>query len=129
MNGAEAWNKFLDKMVEARESWEEYREIRLVEGVPEDLDIPSMRHMSSTLHKAPFNVALPRLVDYWRRYGGIEELYAKDSSGSKFDADLGMSTEVKAAITVLDAIPTKTKKEEVKNDGGAREARRIKSRS
>ncbi len=112
MNGAEAWNKFLDKMVEARELWEEYRGIRIVERIPEDLDTPSMRHMSSTLHRAKFDIALPRLVDYWRRYGGIEGLFAKNSSGSKFDADLDGQT-----------------KKEVKKDGGAREARRIKPQS
>ncbi len=111
MNGAEKWNEFLDTMIKSRGLWEEYREIRLVGGIPEDLDVPSMRHMSSTLHKAEFNVALPRLVDYWRRYGGIEGLIAKNSSGSKFDAGLD-----------------KTKKEEVKEDGGARTtARRVKT--
>jgi len=113
MSVAEAWNKFLDKMIEAKGLWEEYQEIRIVKGMPEDLDVPSMRHMSSTLHRAKFDIALPRLVDYWRRYGGIEGLIAKDSSGSKFDADLG-----------------ETKKEEVEEDGGARtKARRVNSRS
>ncbi len=103
MTSAEIWNKFLDKMVEAREVWGEYQEIRIVEGLPKDLDTPSMRHMSSTLHRAKFDIALPRLVDYWRRYGGIEGLFAKNSSGSKFDA----------------ALDRKTKKE-VKKDGGAK---------
>ncbi len=112
MNGAEAWNAFLDKMIEARELWGKYQEIRIVKGIPKDLDVPSMRHMSSTLHRAKFDIALPRLVDYWRRYGGIEGLIAKNSSGSKFDADLG-----------------RKKKKEVKKDGGARQARRVKTRS
>ncbi|KKM98019.1 hypothetical protein LCGC14_1162280, partial [marine sediment metagenome] len=31
MNGAEAWNAFLDKMIEARELWGKYQEIRIVE--------------------------------------------------------------------------------------------------
>ncbi len=113
MNVAEKWNEFLDKMIEARGLWGEYQEMRIVEGMPKDLDVPSMRHMSSTLHRAKFDIALPRLVDYWRRYGGIEGLIAKNSSGSKFDADLN-----------------KTKKEEVKEDGGAgTKARRVKTRS
>ena len=112
MNAAEKWNEFLDKIIEARELWGEYQEIRTLKGVNiEGLDVPSMRHMSSTLHKAKFDIALPRLVDYWRRYGGIEGIIMHDSTGSKFDADLG-----------------KQKEKEVKeNGGGETRARRVKS--
>ncbi len=112
MSAAEKWNNFLDKMVEARESWAEYQEERIVKGISLDtLDVPSMRHMSSSLHRAKFDIALPRLVEYWRRYGGIEGIMAYTSTGSKFDGELD----------------EQTKKELKENDGETRQARRIKA--
>ncbi len=112
MNTAEKWNEFLDKLVEAKKLWEEYQEMRIVKGIDLDgLSVPSMRHMSSTLHRAKFDIALPRLVDYWRRYGGIEGIMAYNSSGSKFDTGLD----------------ERTKKETKKNGNETRQARRVKS--
>lgn len=111
MTAAEAWNEVIDSLIKTRELWEEYQEIRLQTGITEDLDTPSMRHMASTLHRAKFDIALPRLVDYWRRYGGIEGLIMRNSTGSKFDAGLGKQKG----------------KEEVKDGGGTRQARRVKA--
>jgi len=85
MIAAEAWNNFLDKLIEAKVLWEKYQEVRITEGITEGLDVPSQRHMASTLHRAKFDIALPRLVAYWRRYGGIEGIFARDLTGSKFD--------------------------------------------
>jgi len=69
-----AWHNFASAIVEAKQKWEVYQEERFsTSNIPINIPIAAMRMMASEIHRADFYTALPRLIDYWRGYGGVEE--------------------------------------------------------
>ncbi len=78
----DTWNDFIAIMIEARTAWEKHmkvanlnREVQTVDASGRSLPIEALRCLSGTFNRAKFDIALPRLVDYWRGSGGLEALH------------------------------------------------------
>lgn len=75
----ETWDRFVSKMQEAKEAWEDHRALcmstdgrdALMNGIG-DLPIEAVRILAGTFNRAEFDVAIPRMIEYWRRSGGID---------------------------------------------------------
>ncbi len=78
----DTWNDFITIMIEARSVWEKHmkvvslsRDIQTIDASGRNLSIEALRCLSGTFNRAKFDIALPRLVDYWRLSGGLEALH------------------------------------------------------
>lgn len=81
----ETWNNFVSKLLEAKEAWNKHRELVLASAPQGTLSsVLAMRVLAATFNRAEFDIALSRMVDYWRAYGGLEALYF-GSGGSNFE--------------------------------------------
>lgn len=85
----DTWNDFITAMMKARDAWEIHKELAMqrqevttIDALGRELPIEALRCLGGTFNRAKFDIALPRLVDYWRRSGGLEALYfpVKDSN-------------------------------------------------
>lgn len=81
----ESWTRFAKSLIETKEAWEVHKE--LCEGFG-SRDIEMLRpevgkFVSKSFNKSKFDVLLPRLVDYWRTIGGVEELIPRPKKKSE----------------------------------------------
>ena len=69
------WNRFIELMIATKKAWDDLREI--VTHSPEQWDkLSPMAQKILTIanRKSKFEIAMPRLMNYWRGYGGVETL-------------------------------------------------------
>lgn len=73
------WNKFARCLIEAKKSWEEHQELwaETPTSEIEKLPVEFQKFLTKSFNRSSFEVLLPRLVDYYRAYGGIETLVVK----------------------------------------------------
>lgn len=73
------WNTFASRLVSTKLAWEEHRKAWLEIGAREieKLDPAFQRFLSKNFNRSEFDIMLPRLVDFYRGYGGIESLVVK----------------------------------------------------
>lgn len=82
-NVMQTWNAFARALIETKKAWnthvETWAEIstRDVEMLP----LEFQRFLGASFNRSKFEVLLPRLIDYYRGYGGIETLYIKLKKG------------------------------------------------
>ena len=70
------WNKFVRTLMAAERNWEALQEI-MANRPRTDFELFSpkaQKFLSKGFIKAKFNIMLPRVIDYWRSIGGLEEL-------------------------------------------------------
>lgn len=72
------WNKFIGHMEEAEEAWQKIMDFRQEVSAGELEQLPSGAQKGfARFSRSKFDVLLPRLVDYWRAYGGLSSLKSK----------------------------------------------------
>lgn len=73
-----AWNGFVETLLSAREAWVRFAE--LVDETPrefiEEAPIEVQRGIGK-FRKNAFSIVVPKLVDHWTSYGGIEGMLAE----------------------------------------------------
>ena len=79
------WNRFISGLIQARNEW--FRLQRMVASIKrkelDELPIEAQRFLTKSFFKSTFNVMLPRMVDYWRTLGGLDELKVKTKEENK----------------------------------------------
>ena len=79
------WNEFIESLIRARDIWEEHRES--LSGMNQsDLELAfsaKVLNVFSLFPKAKFGIAIPRLLDFARGYGGLEELIIREEKEEK----------------------------------------------
>jgi hypothetical protein len=75
-----AWNDFVERLLELKESWKEFQKERLAVSRSEELDTTQgQKVFGLATTKSKFDVALPRILEFARRSGGIETLLIEES--------------------------------------------------
>jgi hypothetical protein len=71
-----SWNKFARLMVQLKRAWEDHQELWLTvtSQEREALSPEFQRVLSRNFNQSRFEIMLPRIIDYYRAYGGIETL-------------------------------------------------------
>lgn len=69
-----AWNKFIRRLLEAERAWDEFRDKHARTRNRELLSVPGQRIYGLATARALYMVALPRILDFARRGGGLESL-------------------------------------------------------
>jgi len=74
----ETWGDFVESLIEVKRCWDEHRELmlelRYEKRFIENQDLKLQAHLAQVFNTSEFEVMIPRLVDYYRRLGGIGEL-------------------------------------------------------
>ena len=90
----DTWNEFVIHMLNARKAWGKHLALCMKQRMtsvtgPSGKDLPgrAIRALAGTYNRAKFDIALPRLVDYWRASGGLEGLHFPEA-GSNFERQL-----------------------------------------
>lgn len=74
-----SWTRITDLFCTLDKYWKEHRDLMLVnrgkslEGIPIDIQ----KHLAMNFNIASLDIALPRIVNYWRSQGGIHSLVPK----------------------------------------------------
>lgn len=69
------WNKFVKLMTATKNAWESLSQEASYSPIQWDkLSPKAQKVLSIANRKAKFEVAMPRLMAYWRGYGGLENL-------------------------------------------------------
>jgi hypothetical protein len=72
----QAWNVFVGAFVDLQEAWKAYRrEIDKVKRAEELQSYMGQKVFGMSTSRSEFSVAIPRLMDYARRNGGLETLF------------------------------------------------------
>lgn len=69
------WNRFIELMIATKKAWEDLRE-QSSHSITEWDRLSPLAQKILTIgnRKAKFEVAMPRLMDFWRGHGGVETL-------------------------------------------------------
>lgn len=72
----QSWNKISNLLIELRDTWEEHRERWALVPKTEIEMLPPeyQKFLARNFNRSPFNIMLPRMVDYWRTLGGVDAL-------------------------------------------------------
>ena len=72
----QSWNNFIKSLVATKNAWDTLAELMKARPKTESLPIDVQKVMSFATVKrgSKFNLAMPRLLDHFRRYGGFEDL-------------------------------------------------------
>jgi len=68
------WNKFVKHLLGAKKEWDVFTELRQSQRNVEGLPIRAQKVLNAVQWRGKFEIALARLIDYWRGYGGVESL-------------------------------------------------------
>lgn len=69
------WNKFVRLMIATKDAWESLMQNASHSVIEvEKLSAKAQKILSIANRRANFEVAIPRLMAYWRGYGGLENL-------------------------------------------------------
>ena len=79
------WNRFISGLIQARIEWGKLQVMvaSMERRELDELPIEAQRFLTKSFFKSTFNVMLPRMVDYWRTLGGLDELKVKTKEENK----------------------------------------------
>ena len=68
------WNNVIQSLLKAKESWSEFQARALEPIQLDEYPIKAQKFLSLATTRVGFEIAIPRLIDYYRVSGGLEEL-------------------------------------------------------
>ena len=74
MEQVKKWNKFVELMTATKKAWESLANIDRKGPRFQNLSPKAQKVLTIANTRSKFEVAMPRLMDYWRGYGGLENL-------------------------------------------------------
>lgn len=71
-----SWNRFAKALVRTKKAWDNHVKLMCVTSAKdvELAPVEAQRFLSKAFNKSRFDVMIPRMVDYWRTIGGIDQL-------------------------------------------------------
>jgi len=81
------WNRFVRALFAAEKHWAALQEV-MCERTSKEIELlgeQAQRFLSKNFIKSRFVIMLPRLVDYWRSIGGLQELEIKSKEDRNND--------------------------------------------
>ncbi len=74
----QAWNRVVECLLATKRAWEEHTKHAVVDReTMEQLPVDAQRMLGLATNKSSFEVGLPRILDYARIKGGLDELIIK----------------------------------------------------
>lgn len=79
------WNTFAKLLNQTKKAWEEHQRAwgETSARERESLPIGFQRFVAQNFNRSKFDIMLPRLVDFYRAYGGIEMLVVEETKEKK----------------------------------------------
>ena len=74
----EHWNDFVRAMMEAKKEWKAFTELISANRNTEGMPVRAQKVMNGVQWRAHFEIGIPRFIDYWRGYGGLEAMLLEE---------------------------------------------------